>query len=45
HVKWIARGGADEVYNAVALCPNCHRRMHILDESDDVAKLKDILKQ
>lgn len=45
HVEWIARGGADEVYNAVALCPNCHRRMHILDEPNDVAKLKDILKQ
>ena len=45
HVKWIARGGADEVYNAVALCPNCHRKMHVLDEADDVAKLKDIAKQ
>lgn len=45
HVEWIARGGADEVYNAVALCPNCHRKMHILDEPDDVAKLKDIAKQ
>lgn len=45
HVEWIARGGADEVYNAVALCPNCHRKMHVLDEPDDVAKLKDIAKQ
>lgn len=45
HVVWIARGGADEVYNAVALCPNCHRKMHVLDEPDDVAKLKDIAKQ
>lgn len=45
HVEWVARGGADEVYNAVALCPNCHRKMHVLDESDDVAKLKDIAKQ
>lgn len=45
HVVWIARGGADEVYNAVALCPNCHRKMHVLDEPDEVAKLKDIAKQ
>lgn len=45
HVEWIARGGADEVYNAVALCPNCHRKMHVLDEPDDVVKLKDIAKQ
>lgn len=45
HIRWLARGGADEVYNAVALCPNCHRKMHVLDEPDDVAKLKDIAKQ
>ena len=45
HVEWIARGGADEIYNAVALCPNCHRKMHILDELDDVSKLKEIAKQ
>lgn len=45
HVEWIARGGADEIYNAVALCPNCHRKMHVLEEPDDVAKLKDIAKQ
>ena len=45
HVVWIARGGADEIDNAVALCPNCHRKMHILDERDDVAKLKDVAKQ
>lgn len=45
HIRWLARGGADEVYNAVALCPNYHRKMHVLDEPDDVAKLKDIAKQ
>lgn len=42
HVVWIARGGADEVYNAVALCPNCHRKMHILDEKSDVDYLKQV---
>ncbi|MBD5514422.1 MAG: HNH endonuclease [Lachnospiraceae bacterium] len=45
HVVWIARGGDDEVYNAVALCPNCHRKMHVLDDSSDVASLKEIAKQ
>ena len=28
HVKGLADGGSDTVYNAVALCPNCHREMH-----------------
>ncbi|MCR4740320.1 MAG: HNH endonuclease [Lachnospiraceae bacterium] len=40
HIVWIARDGADEINNAVALCPNCHRKMHILDESSDVEILK-----
>ncbi|MNF86966.1 HNH endonuclease [compost metagenome] len=28
HVKHLANDGTDEVTNAVALCPNCHRRCH-----------------
>lgn len=40
HVLWIARGGMDEPSNAVALCPNCHKKMHILDIDEDVQYLK-----
>lgn len=28
HVTPLSEGGSDRVSNAVALCPNCHRRMH-----------------
>ena len=28
HVETLANGGADVPENAVALCPNCHRRAH-----------------
>ena len=35
HIDWLAKGGADTIENTVALCPNCHRRMHILDRSED----------
>lgn len=28
HVKHLAHGGSDRPSNAVALCPNCHRRCH-----------------
>ena len=42
HVVWLADGGNDSVYNAVALCPNCHRKMHVLKLPEDIAKLKDI---
>ncbi len=39
HVEWISRGGDDSLENTVALCPNCHRRMHVLDSTADRAKL------
>lgn len=28
HIKTLADGGEDTVENAIALCPNCHRRVH-----------------
>lgn len=28
HVEFLADGGPDIVENAVAICPNCHRRLH-----------------
>jgi len=40
HVEWLARGGHDNLENTVALCPNCHRKMHIVDDPDDVQRLK-----
>ncbi|MBD7970410.1 HNH endonuclease [Paenibacillus sp. Sa2BVA9] len=39
HIVWLARGGEDTIYNTVALCPNCHKKMHILDLPTDVHKL------
>jgi 5-methylcytosine-specific restriction protein A len=40
HIEWLSRGGEDTISNTVALCPNCHRKMHVLDCKKD----KDILK-
>jgi predicted HNH restriction endonuclease len=40
HVIWLSRGGEDSVENVIALCPNCHTKMHILDIESDVEKLK-----
>lgn len=28
HLRQLANGGSDQVSNAVALCPNCHRELH-----------------
>lgn len=41
HVTWLSRGGRDSLDNVAALCPNCHRKMHIRDEALD----RDILYQ
>jgi len=34
HVKPLAEKGSDQVTNAVALCPNCHRRCHHSNDSE-----------
>lgn len=39
HVIWLSRGGKDSTDNAVALCPNCHTKMHVVDDIQDVNKL------
>ncbi len=43
HVIWLSKGGADSTDNTVALCPNCHTKMHVLDDQHDIAKLQSIL--
>ena len=40
HIDWLSKGGMDSVDNCVALCPNCHRKIHILNDSDDIKTLK-----
>lgn len=45
HVDWLARNGLDVIENCVALCPNCHRRMHVLDLPDDRKKLNDVISE
>jgi len=40
HVVFLSKGGEDSVNNVVALCPNCHRKIHNLSLEEDVKKLK-----
>lgn len=35
HIEWLSKGGEDTIENTVALCPNCHRKMHIVDSDQD----------
>ncbi|MFE5321658.1 HNH endonuclease [Paenibacillus sp. NPDC056579] len=45
HVIWLARGSEDSIENTVALCPNCHKKMHVLDLPVDVTKLTNMAKE
>lgn len=42
HIEWLSKGGSDSIDNTIALCANCHKKMHILDLKEDVEKLKKI---
>lgn len=42
HIIWLSKGGEDSIENTVALCPNCHRKMHIFKDNEDIFKLKTI---
>lgn len=42
HIVPLADDGPDTIDNVVALCPNCHRKMHVLHIPADVEKLKTI---
>ena len=39
HVKHLAQEGSDRPSNAVALCPNCHRRCHHSSDRDEFTVL------
>ncbi|MCH1960060.1 HNH endonuclease [Romboutsia hominis] len=36
HIVWLSNGGYDIAENTVALCPNCYRKMHVLNLDEDV---------
>ena len=40
HIDWLSKGGMDSADNCVALCPNCHKKMHIINDKNDIALLK-----
>jgi hypothetical protein len=40
HIERLADNGDDSVRNTVALCPNCHRRMHLAPTAADHERLR-----
>lgn len=44
HVTPLSAGGVDHMDNIIALCPNCHRKVHYLAGTDELNNvLKEIL--
>lgn len=44
HVIWLRDGGTPTINNTVALCPNCHKRVHMYRDPVDTAKLSKVAK-
>lgn len=45
HIEWLSNGGSDTIENTVALCPNCHKKMHVVDDPHDKNKLMRVNKK
>ncbi len=44
HIIWLSKEGPDTIENTTALCPNCYRKMHVVESEEDIEKLKQIKK-
>lgn len=38
HLKRLSDGGSDTISNAIAVCPNCHRNLHLGSEKNNLEK-------
>lgn len=45
HVVQLANGGKDSIENVVAICPNCHRKVQVLNNEDDIKKLENVAEE
>lgn len=39
HIEYLSNGGLDTIENCIAVCPNCHARIHELEEDGNKQKL------
>ncbi|WP_333481901.1 HNH endonuclease [Enterococcus faecium] len=45
HIEYLSQGRKDVIENCIALCPNCHARIHELELPDDKEKLLKIVEK
>lgn len=41
HIVPLADGGKDSIDNISAVCPNCHRKLHVLNDEEDIKVLRE----
>lgn len=41
-IHWLSEGGRPTLDNVVALCPNCHKRIHVLHKKEDMQYLQKV---
>lgn len=41
HIHYLSSGGSDTMDNVIALCPNCHRKIHHLEIEADARKISE----
>jgi hypothetical protein len=39
HLKMLSEGGSDSITNTVAVCPNCHRELHLGKQKGELLKM------
>lgn len=39
HINYLSKGGEDTIENCIAVCPNCHAKIHTLEIREDKEKL------
>ena len=44
HIEYLANGGKDVLENVIAVCPNCHEKIHKLELPEDKEKLLEKVK-
>lgn len=44
HIEYLANGGKDILENVIAVCPNCHEKIHKLELPEDKKKLLEKVK-
>lgn len=45
YIQWLSKGGEDIPQNSVVLCPNCHHKVHVLNNENDIIFLKEAAKK